>query len=452
MVLITNARIFTFDSEDREFSHGAIFIEGDKIVEVGENDAMVAKYPSEKVFDAEGNIVMPSFVCAHTHFYGMYSRGMATVGEPAANFQEVLNRLWYRLDKALDHETNYLTAMPVIIEGIKCGTTTFLDHHASFEEINGSLDDIARAALDTGVRVSTCFEVSDRNGPAKTQEAIEENIRYLKKRHEEPHPRLHATFGLHSNLTLSNETMAACQKAVAECGVPDVGFHVHVAEGDADQKKLAAEGNPRSVLQLERFGMTGPNSLFAHCIAVNEEEVAVIKKTGTNVVHNPESNMNNGVGCADIPGLMAAGIPACLGTDGMTADMFQEHKFGYLLHKHENRDPRKSHMEPFTMLWRNNTALASRWFKQTIGRLEAGAVADLIIYRYEAPTPLSMGNFPWHMMFGMGRDGVQSTMCAGEWLMLDRKLQTIDEAKVMADVRAHAEEVHRRYRDTSGYE
>ncbi len=452
MVLLSNAHVFTFDDNNTEYKCGAIVVQNEKIVAVGPNEEILAKFPDEEVQDVHGDIVMPSLVCAHTHFYGMYSRGMATVGEPAANFVEVLKRLWYRLDKALDHDSNYLTAMPCIIEGIKCGTTTFIDHHSSPTHIEGSLDDIAKAAVDTGVRVSTCYEVSDRNGPAKTTEAIEENVRFLKRLAHEPHPRLHATFGLHSNLTLSDETLAACKKAVDESGVKGVGYHVHVAEGDDDQKKLAAEGNPRSVLQLKKYGMTGPDSIFAHCIAVDEEELAALKETKTNVVHNPSSNMNNGVGCARVPEIIEAGITTGLGTDGITSDMWQEHKFAYMVHKLVNRDPRKMHMEPFNMLWKTNAALATQFFKETIGKLEEGAAADLIVYRYCEPTHLHAGNLPWHMMFGMARDGVRSTMCRGAWLMKDRELQTIDEVEMMGRVKAKCDEVWEAYRTTEGYE
>ena len=189
---------------------------------------------------------MPGNICAHTHFYGAFARGMAIPGDPPRDFPEILGRLWWPLDKALrDMDVKY-SALVSLADAIRHGTTTLIDHHASPNAIHDSLDQIADAGQLAGVRVCTCYEVSDRDGPERAQEGIDENVRFIETVGQRKSPLLAATFGLHASLTLSDETLADCVAAAPE----GTGFHIHAAEGIADQEDSLRKSGKRVIERL----------------------------------------------------------------------------------------------------------------------------------------------------------------------------------------------------------
>ena len=149
-MLITNANIITWESENRILENHAILIEGDRIKEIGTTKSLTAKHPKAKTLDARGQYVMPGDICAHTHFYGAFARGMAIPGAAPKDFPEILKKLWWPLDRSLDSEAVRYSALVCLVDAIKHGTTTLIDHHASPNAIDGSLDVIADAVDKSG--------------------------------------------------------------------------------------------------------------------------------------------------------------------------------------------------------------------------------------------------------------------------------------------------------------
>ena len=143
---------------------------------MAETTALRKAYPDDEILDAGGQLVMPAAICAHTHFYGAFARGMAIPGEPASNFPQILERLWWRLDKALTMEDVRYSALVCLVDAIRHGTTTLIDHHASPNAIEGSLSVIAEAVQEAGLRASLCYEVTDRDGPERMRAGIDENV------------------------------------------------------------------------------------------------------------------------------------------------------------------------------------------------------------------------------------------------------------------------------------
>jgi len=431
-MLITNATLVTMNEEGRIVPHGALLIRGDRIVDIGPSAELLARYPGEERLDARGMLALPGLICAHTHFYGAFARGMAIPGEPPANFPQILERLWWRLDKALTPEDIRLSALVCLVDAIKHGTTTLLDHHASQKAIDGSLDIIAEAVQEAGLRACLCYEVTDRDGKEKAEAGIRENERFIKKAREQALVR--ATFGLHASLTLSDETLEKCV-AIAE--TLDVGFHIHVAEDVADVEDSMRKSGMRVVERLQRRGVLGPKTIAAHCVHVTEREMELLRETGTHVVHNPRSNMNNAVGTADVPQMLRRGIQVGLGNDGFSNNMFTEMHVAYLLHKLAHHDPRVMGADQvLAMAFAHNARIAQVFWPQApLGVLAPGAYADLILVNYRPPTPLTEGNFPWHVVFGMDGTGVDTTIVAGKVLMRGRHLLTLDEEEVMARAR-----------------
>src|SRR5512133_199930 len=219
-MLITNATLVTWEKPNRVLPGWGIYIADGKSADLGPDTELRKCYPDAPLLDARGQMVFPGNICAHTHFYGTFSRGMAIPGNAPANFSQILEKLWWPLDKSLTEDDVRYSALLCLVDAIRHGTTTLIDHHASPHFIDGSLDVIADAVEQAGVRASLCYEVTDRDGPEKAKSGIAENARFIKR---DKSPLLGAAFGLHAALTLSDETLDLCRAAVGE----EVGFHTH---------------------------------------------------------------------------------------------------------------------------------------------------------------------------------------------------------------------------------
>jgi putative selenium metabolism protein SsnA len=447
-MLITNGTLVTMGSPNKIVSDGALYIKDGRIVEIGATTELRSRHPGAEVLDAGGCLIMPGLICAHTHFYGLFARGMALSGPPASNFPEILEKLWWRLDKALWPDDIRYSALASLVDAIRHGTTTLIDHHASQSEIAGSLDEISGAVDEAGVRACLCYEVTDRDGREAAVAGIRENYRFIRKIQNQSlsgDPNLAATFGLHASLTLSEETLQACVEAADQLGT---GLHLHVAEDMADVRDSLRKSGLRVVERLQKEGVLGPKTLAAHCVHIDRIEVEMLLDSGTMVVHNPRSNMNNAVGTADLPWLLKIGIPAGLGNDGFSNNMFTEMAACYLSHKQATGDPRTLPADQvIQMAWPNNARIARTFFPslgRAFGTLAEGAPADVILIDYDPPTPLNAGNLPWHILFGMDGTAVDTTMVGGRVLMRHGELQTLEEARIMARSRELAAKLWQR--------
>ena len=442
-MLITNATLVTWGDENQILPKHAIKIDGDRITAIGPDTKLRKQYAGDKeIVDAGGQYVMPGNICAHTHFYGAFARGMAIPGDAPKDFPDILERLWWKLDKALTMDDVRYSALVCLIDAVKHGTTTLIDHHASPNCIDGSLDVISDAVLRAGLRACLCYEVSDRDGATKMKAGVRENVRFMKTHESRVTSRIAGTFGLHASLSLSDKSLAACKAA------HDGGFHIHVAEHEVDEyDSLNHRSGMRVVDRLSKFGILGNKSIAAHCVHIDSAEAALLKETGTWVTHQPRSNMNNAVGAADIEGLLRLGVPVCLGNDGFSNAMWDEWKATYFLHKAAHRDPRRAGGYTITqMAVHNNAALANVFFPQAkLGVIEPGAFADLMFVDYHPTTPMTAGNLPWHILFGFESSMVTATIASGKVLMKDRKLLFLDEAEITAKSRELAAKCWRRY-------
>lgn len=445
-MLITNGRIITWDQPNQIIEGQAIFLSGDRIFEIGDQADLIRRYPDAEHLDALNQLVMPGNICTHTHFYGAFARGMAIPGTAPKDFPEILEKLWWPLDKSLTEQDIRYSALVMLIDAIRNGTTTLIDHHASPNAIPGSLDVIADAVDTSGIRAVLCYEVTDRDGKQKAQAGIEENVRFLNQLRKEQYAggRVAGMFGLHASLTLSDATLEACRNAAPE----GTGFHIHVAEHEADEYDSLQKSGLRVVDRLSQHGILGPNTIAAHAVHVDSKEITILTETGTWVTHQPRSNMNNGVGTAEVESMLRAGINVCIGTDGFPHAMWDELKTSYLLHKVWNRDPRRmSAVDLIQMGVYNNAQLANVFFPQaTIGVIKPGAFADLIFVDYQPHTPLSTDNLPWHIMFGFQERMVTMTMVAGKILMQNGVLTALEEKEIIKKAQFLASGVWERYR------
>ena len=393
--------------------------------------------------DASGRLVMPALSCTHTHLYSFLARGMnLKTFVPPNNFVQILENLWWRLDAELTLKDVSVSAQGALAELARCGVVSFIDHHASPNAIKGSLDAIAKEVEGFGLRARLSYEVTDRHGKDGARCGIIENASFIKK--HKTHPSVKGDFGLHASLTISDETLERCIESVkgTECG-----FHVHVAEDAADQDDCVKKHGLRVVERFHKAGILGSRTIAAHCVHISGKEIGILSKTGTNVVHNPQSNMNNAVGVARIPTMLSTGVRVGLGTDGFTSDMFQESKAAFTVHKLALRDPKA--MPPqdvYDMLFRANPEILG--FGN--GLITEGAPADMMVLDYKPPTPLTSKNIASHFIFGMSSANVEHVVCNGKLIVRDRNLVTADSEKIINACTKHAESLWKRIDANSG--
>ncbi len=434
MLCVGNGILITRDKQNPIMEDGCVAVDGNKIADVGAPKVLREKYADAEFHDAKGNIIMPGLINAHGHIYSALARGMALKdSKPSHSFKDILENLWWRVDRSLGLPEIKYSAYTTYIDSIKNGVTTFFDHHASAGHVKDSLFAIADIAAELGVRTSLCYEVSDRDGESIASEGIAENAAFIEYANKQGGDMLKGMFGLHASFTLSDSTLEKCVSAAG-----GAGFHVHVAEGIEDLNDSQNKYGKRVVERLSGFGILGSRSIAVHCIHIDEHEMDMLKQNDTIVVHNPESNMGNAVGYSAAVSMLKKGILVGLGTDGYTTDMLESLKVANILHKHELRDPNAAWAEAPQMLFENNAAICARYFDSPVGVIKKGALADIIVVDYQAPTPVTASNYNSHILFGMMGRNVISTMIDGRFIMKDREILTADEESIYAESRETA--------------
>ena len=433
MLIVGNGRVITRDAEKPYLEHGAVAIDGDTIVAVGDEAELMAANPGYEYVDAHGGVIMPGLVNCHTHIYSGLARGLAIDGCNPTNFLENLEQQWWKIDDNLTLDGTRASAYATILDSLRDGVTTIFDHHASFCEIPGSLFAIKDVAAELGMRSCLCYEVSDRRGPEKRDQSIAENAEFARWAHDarekDNDTMIAAMFGGHATFTLSDETM----DKMAEANDGLTGFHIHVCEGmnDVWDSRKNRGGIP-PVERLLQHNLLGPDTMLGHCIHVTPAEMDIIKDSGTWLVNNPESNMGNAVGCAPVLEFMRRGIPVCMGTDAYTHDMLESLKVFLVIQRHNAAMPNVGWGEAMTMLFKNNYAMASKYFGRTFGKLAPGAAADVIVMDYPVFTPFSGDNIDGHMLFGMMGKNCRTTIVNGRVLYKDREFVAFDEERINA--------------------
>lgn len=435
---IKNGLVWTGGDEPAVFA-GGVLCDGAAITELGPDADLEPRAHGAQTVDAGGRLIAPGFINAHMHLYSTFARGLSLGGDPPENFVEILNKLWWRLDRTLTLEDLGPGAEVVLLDALRAGITTVIDHHASNNAIDGSLDVLAEAAGKFGLRLSTCYEVSDREGKETFEAAVAENLRF--GRAVRDNPMLAGMFGLHASFTLSDDSLELCAAGGREAGLP---FHVHVAEAAPDADDARHRGYRGALARLHTRGLITPGSLAVHCVHTIPEEWALLREVGAFAVHNPQSNMNNAVGAAPVPDMIADGVKVGIGTDGMEADVREEIRAAFLLGHHASGDPRSMWTEVASLL-ASNREIASNLFGRSLGVLAPGAAADLVIYGYYPPTAFEPENFTGHLLFGFYRAPANTVVVGGKVRLRNGVPPDIDPAEVAARARAQARSLWSRF-------
>jgi putative selenium metabolism protein SsnA len=440
--LFKAATIITLDPPS--VNRGDLRIDGARVVERG---ARLDPRDREEVIDLGGKLVMPGMVCAHTHLYSALARGMPAPPRVPTNFKEILELVWWRLDRALDEETIYWSAIAGALDAARAGTTCLFDHHASPSHITGSLQIVSEAIEKVGLRGVLCYEVTDRGGTDERDRGIEENRAFLRsaakssglpgdhdRQSDVRHQRgemFRAMVGAHASFTLSDGSIEACAELMREFGA---GLHIHAAEDLCDVEDARSKHGMGVVERLARLDALNNRTILAHGIHLDDHDIALARAAGVWFAHNPRSNMNNQVGYAPVAKL---GERVALGTDGIGADMFEEARFAFF----KARDAR-AELGPDVWIrtLANNQRLASASFGLEFRTLDEGSAADLIVLAYDSPTPIRAENLAWHFAFGLSAASVESVMVGGRFVIKDRQ-SPLDEAALYEQARRASEKL-----------
>jgi putative selenium metabolism protein SsnA len=427
--VLKNAILVDLDPPGVE--HGDLRVEGGLIAGRGRVDAK----PTDEIIDCAGAVVLAGMVNGHTHLYSALAVGMPAPRVAPTNFREILERVWWRLDSALDADLIEVSARIGALDAIRCGTTTVIDHHASPNCIAGSLDRLEQGVDDVGVRLVQCYETTDRHGPAGARDGIEENRRYLEKCAKRRDGRHAALVGAHAAFTLERKTLEDLAALAARF---NTGVHIHAAEDTCDDREARKRFGVPLINLLTDTGVLRPPSILAHGTHFGRDAMASLRQHSPTIAHCPRSNMNNAVGYAPVAGFPC---PRVLGTDGIDSDMFAEARCAWF----KSRDAGGALSPPQVLgMLAGSARRASEALGVTLGRLSPGAAADIVVTDYVSATPLNHDNLFGHIVFGMGPQSVRDVMANGTWVMRERRVVTCDEADVRRDAQRMAAELWRR--------
>ena len=399
--------------------------------------------PDHEILDAQGKLLMPALINCHTHLYSTLARGISLPGRAPRNFPEILKKLWWRLDRALNLDDVYYSALVGLIDSAKCGVGTLVDHHSSPNACAGSLDRIEQAFREVGLRGVLCYETSDRNGAQARRRASLRTSVFL-----------NATAGARATAwwPAALDCTLPLRSVTAPCGAlwrrmslcARVSMSMWRRTAAMWMTPAGATTSRRSSGCVDR-GILDDRSLAAHCVHVSAADIAALARRQINVVHNPQSNCNNAVGIARLLEMFRQGVLVGLGSDGYTPRMWEEFKAAFHVQKVRERDPRVAYAEAYAAALLNNRTIARKIWGWEIGRIESGARADLLLVDYFPPTPLDSSNLFGHFLFGIANAPVDSLLVNGRFVLRNKECVTVDEREVAAKAAVRARALWRRF-------
>jgi putative selenium metabolism protein SsnA len=441
--LYGNGILITLNSNNPVIEDGAVLIDEGNIKDYGKTDKLKVRYQEADYVNVKGKVIMPGMINTHMHFYSTFARGMDLKTDiPPENFEEILEKLWWRLDETLNSEDIYYSTLYALIESIRNGTTTIFDHHASYGYVDNSLDIISEAVVKTKLRTNLSYEISDRHGEQKAKQSIKENERFINRTKSLNNDFITPSIGLHASFTLSDKTLKEAAQLAKTTNTP---LHFHAAEGIVDQKDSKKRGYKNLADRLEKLNILKKDSLAIHGVHLSENEFEILADNGVYLIFNPESNMGNAVGAINLKKALDKNLIVGLGTDGYTTDMFESLKVADLLQKHDNSNPNLGGEDIKKIVFENNRKIAKRYFKRNLGIIEKDAPADIIILDYKSPTPITDDNYFYHILFGFNGGIVDSTIINGHVLMENREVKVLDYERTIQKCQKQAKDFWRRF-------
>ena len=432
-LLIKNGVLVTMDAQRRILEGHAVAVKAGKIVEVDRTENLERKHNQAEAIDATGRIVMPGIICSHSHLYGMLLRGASLNIDPPSDFTQILQRVWWPVDEAMNFEDAYASALVACLEFAKSGVTTFADTYSGPNSISGVLDHIARAVGEVGIRGLIAFEATERHSAEEGEKGVQENVRFAEK--VKPESKARPLFSIHASFTVSDALIRRVKQLAQKYHVP---ITIHASEGLVDLHHNLENYGKRTVERLRDVGLLGPDVVLAHCVNLDEKEIGILEETDTGVAHNPMSNMLNAVGVAPLLQMLKRNVRVGLGNDGYIFDMFENMRAAFLLHRVYHKNPNA--IDPYTILEMATVNGAGLYgMRKEVGSIEPGKKADIILIKPSVlPTPLNANSAVGHLINTVDGDDVETVFVEGKPIVKNKKLVTFDEEKAQSIAQAAA--------------
>ncbi|MFX0169104.1 MAG: amidohydrolase family protein [Candidatus Hodarchaeota archaeon] len=417
-ILIRNALVVTMNAHRQVLENTDVLVEDSMIAKIGKN----IKDRADHEIDGRGRIVLPGFICGHTHLYGIMLRGAPLDIKPTTDFLQILDRIWWKVDTAFVNEDANASALASCYEFVKSGTTCFADTYSGPNSIEGVLDAIAKGVREVGIRGILGFEATERNSKEEGERGLKENIRFLKKLEQNPDELLNGMYSLHASFTLSDELIQKTRTQADELHAP---ITIHTSEGLIDVYHNIERYDKRTIERLFDLGVLGSDVVLAHCVHINRDELELIRGSGATVAHNPMSNMNNAVGVAPVREMYELGIPVCLGNDGFIFDAIENIRTAYLIHKVHHLDPRVTTPQQVIEMATINGAQIYGLSDQ-LGSIEPGKRADIVILHPKPRvTPILPAGVYGYIVYGCTAHDVEHVFVNGKHIVNNHQVVTI---------------------------
>ena len=384
MKAIINVRIYDYQN----YIENGYVVFDKTIVKVGQMSEF--KNEGYNIIDGKGQLLLPNFVCAHSHIYSIFARGLALPFNPK-NFQEILDQMWWKIDSQIDNDITYYSGIAAGSEFLLNGVTTVIDHHASGDEILGTLTSLKKALVNTlHMRSLLCFETSDR---FPVMDCVKENISFATKNHNE---HVGGLFGMHASMSLSNDSLKLISKKIK-----DIPIHIHVAESEMDEADSYEKYGMNIVSRLDKYHLINKDSLIVHGVHISDEELQIVKDREAYMVVNTTSNLNNAVGIPDIKKYLDNGLKVMIGNDGLSSSMATEYLNAYYLTHLKNSNPTSMNLGHILDIINNAYQYVGRRLGIRIGKIQESYVSDFLLVPYTPFTDMNSSNAFGHLFFGL---------------------------------------------------
>lgn len=401
MIVLKNTNLIQF-YPPKIYYNVDVIIENEIIIDTGRN--VGDNYKSDKTLNLNNKFISTGLVCSHNHFYSVLARGILADINPCNNFLDILKNLWWKLDRAIDEESLYYSGIIGALEAIKSGTTSVIDHNASPNFISGSLSTLKKAFETAGLRGILAYEITDRNGIDGMIEGVKESIKFAENIENDKRDLIKTAIGAHAPFTLSDNSLEQIREAIK---TTNRGLHIHVSEDETDPSYSNQQFGKDVLKRLDNFSLLNNKSIIAHGVYLTENDINILNERDSFLVHNPRSNMNNGVGYMNnLYKIKNVGI----GTDGISSNMFEEIKFAFFKNNDSNG---KLNMNDFMKFLQNGNLILERYFDNKFGKIEKGYIADIVIYDYIPPTNLVDENLAGHFIYGFSSRDVETVIING---------------------------------------
>lgn len=432
-MIITNANLITLWESTPLIDGALIAIEGKTIVDFGRMGKLIDRYEDTDTLDVQGCVLMPGLVNSHSHLWRTLAPGLPL--ESAKTFRELQEKFWWRFARALDVEDVYVSAVTGLLDSVRAGCTTVIDHHSSPNAVEGSLDAVWRAFAEVGVRGCLSYSSSDWDGVQTARAGGQENQRFVSKCRSEKSGMMAGLIGLDASYAVSPQTLEAAGEIAEEL---DSGFHVHVAEDVSDLADAQSKYKKTPVERLASSGVLRKGTIATHCLHLEDADYERIKSSCATVVHCPQSNASSAVGLGDLGRWTSVGLVPAVGTDGFAPGLFEEFRAAVLQQRMRGRSASQALEVAFKSAFSGNAELATDLFGPPLGKVKPGARADLLVLDYRPSTPMTPANLADHMYGGLGRAPVKTVIINGKIVYKDGFFPNLDEPRIRARARQTA--------------